>query len=924
MLQPVTRYEEGKTPAREVLPFLTEDEAAVPYQEYTNVLYLYPEALNFSNYKGAESSARNILIGVSLLRGDSGLPEERVPGACYPCRGALAREDEAFVAVQYHQRKPRFCALDEVKVELPHSVTKKDHILVTFYHVDCKRSKECALTALGNSVIPLVERKGHVLHDGEHSYPVVFQPRPGYIAKVREAYDHDTDGDLFWVDGRRDLFTVRTKILSCIYPRNEALDTFLSADPAAHATAAATAGNNSNSSNKGRGHKGNNMARITEEIGTATSIERALFFPHMVGKLLELVAEDDAEVAPVALRKLTLILGNVYDDICSKPVYVPLLEHYVHCVYSGVTCPGQALTSAAVPGSGGSGSGNGNANSRSSGTSFAAVFARQWVATLARASDSLCAATSKYSWFLFSILFKDMVFEAARKGLLNDPDRSKRVPAATMDVVAALVAAIADIVAAAKPITDDARSVLNISTALFLTRLLDIADRGRVFEIFQRYIDTIHKQPTTTATATATATTATTPHQGQLLAFTAIRVLFNHPQAMQLNLPVQDVFYAMGSVEPVLYQNHFLSSILLREVRTALRSPVAEVRDAAQETLFYALRRVEDATTRASKHLVFAPFFLFVTDFIDSPAAARIKDRNLTPEDLKRTKVWLTIFLQIVKLSLPTLKWWLAKDVKSRTLLFLDILPCIAYHFRYTGKKDAPLIYDFVPSLKDVTLNSPAGIMTSAAAAAAAAPAITAVATTVLASTPPSSSSSSSLSSSSYASSAVTVSFASSGSGGSSSTTAITTATSAGNMSASPVVIASPIISPSPLASQSSSSPSSLSGLPVTLSPQPKTASVFVQRPFRSSGIQPRGQSFSDNDGYSGEMRDRTPSMPASRRSVRIVRHKTEMSIFRHSQEVGHVKRWGWEAKKRSLTIEQLELMVNDRQTINIFFLKHA
>lgn len=803
MLLPVTQSDNNRKLIREVLPFQADDEAAIPYQEYTNVLYLYPEALNFSNYKGADSSARNILIGVSLMRSD-GSPTERVPRACYPCWGTLERVDEAYIAVQYHQKKPRFCALDEVKIELPHDITEKDHILITYYHVECKRGKDCAPTVLGHSVIPLVTKGDQILPDGEHSYPVVYQPPPGYFAKVR-----DVDNNLVWVDGGRELFTVRTKIVSCIYPRNEALGLFLRTTVDSLARSSGLS-----SSVSVRGTQGRRMARIVEDIGTSSSVERALFFPHVVGKLLELVADGDEDVAPIALKKLILILSNVYDDLCGKTTYEPLLEHYVHCVYSGVPCAKG---------------------------SFAAVFARQWATTLTRESGTLRATLFKYSWFLFGILFKDMVFEAARKGVLGDPDRSKRVQATTLDEIAGLVDAIAN--AITKTLREDPQNAveknsgLNTSTAHFLMRALDIADRGRIFEIFYKYIDTIRK---------------TNMSQGQLLAFAAIRVLFSHPQVVQLNLPRRTNIPTIGSMESVLMQNHFLTGILLREVRAAFRSQSEKVRDAAQEALFYAVRRFDDSPIAYGENkraLIFEPFFPFVIDFIDNFPISRIRERNILKENLRRIKTWLIIFLHIIKYCQPTLKWWWANDVPQRLFPFLDTLMTIAELFKYTGKKDAEVIKSMIPTSNDVVLATPAMQNPSSLGLGSAAGSLSIP-------TP-------------MASSSPTITLQSSPSG-----------------STSPILNVNP--SPSP----------------VSTKPQ------LTTKQFRNSAIQPRGITLSDGDVFS-DTRDRAPSSSSVRHSIRLTRHKTELLIPRIPQETNHEKKWTWEAKKRDLSSDQLVLMVN-------------
>jgi hypothetical protein len=65
--------------------------------------------------------------------------------------------------VWYHNKKPRY--YDEFKIQLPTQLTPKHHILITFYHIDCKPPKksnksENAATPIAYCFIPILDKNG--------------------------------------------------------------------------------------------------------------------------------------------------------------------------------------------------------------------------------------------------------------------------------------------------------------------------------------------------------------------------------------------------------------------------------------------------------------------------------------------------------------------------------------------------------------------------------------------------------------------------------------------------------------------------------------------------------------------------------------------------------------------------------------------
>lgn len=52
---------------------------------------------------------------------------------------------KAMAVVAYHNKKPKF--FDEIKIQLPFQLTNKHHLMVTFYHIDCKPAGKKAKTS---------------------------------------------------------------------------------------------------------------------------------------------------------------------------------------------------------------------------------------------------------------------------------------------------------------------------------------------------------------------------------------------------------------------------------------------------------------------------------------------------------------------------------------------------------------------------------------------------------------------------------------------------------------------------------------------------------------------------------------------------------------------------------------------------------
>ncbi|RXM98866.1 Dedicator of cytokinesis protein 7 [Acipenser ruthenus] len=166
-------------PTREILEFPAKD-VYVPNTTCRNLLFVYPQSLNFANRQG---SARNITVKVQFMCGED--PSNAMPvifgkSSCTEfCR-------EAYTAVVYHNRSPDF--YDEIKIKLPTTLTDHHHVLFTFYHVSCQQKQSTPLeTAVGYTV-----------------------PLPG----------------MKWVDNHKGVFNVEVVSVSSIHTQDQYLDKF--------------------------------------------------------------------------------------------------------------------------------------------------------------------------------------------------------------------------------------------------------------------------------------------------------------------------------------------------------------------------------------------------------------------------------------------------------------------------------------------------------------------------------------------------------------------------------------------------------------------------------------------------------------------------------------------------------------------------
>ncbi|TRY89209.1 hypothetical protein DNTS_025390 [Danionella cerebrum] len=184
------------------------------FPEKLNLLYVYPQSLNFNSRQG---SVRNIAVKVQFMAGEDASQAMPVIFGKSSCAEFYK---EAYTPVIYHNKSPEFS--EEVKMKIPANLTDNHHLLFTFYHISCQPKQNTPLeTPVGYTWIPLMQHGR--LRTGSFSLPVsVEKPPPSYSVLTP---DVQLPG-MKWVDNHKGVFNVEVKAASSVHTQDPHLDKF--------------------------------------------------------------------------------------------------------------------------------------------------------------------------------------------------------------------------------------------------------------------------------------------------------------------------------------------------------------------------------------------------------------------------------------------------------------------------------------------------------------------------------------------------------------------------------------------------------------------------------------------------------------------------------------------------------------------------
>ncbi|MDP2437421.1 MAG: hypothetical protein Q8P67_16880, partial [archaeon] len=222
-----------------------------PHAEPVHLLFFRPLSLNFSRHPN--SSSRNIVLRISLVRSDLDLTPAPLPATVFGRSSSPDWVARQVIAVHYHESRPNWVN-EEVKIALPYNLTPSDHLLIQFSHVSCtdptekkgllskKSSTQTTLSPLdlGNAVIdhaieqelgyawvPIYDQAEGIIRSELHTVPVSLNLVPGYLNPALAPGGAGADV-LKYIDSGKPLFAFAIDTVSSLYPEDTRLHCFLS------------------------------------------------------------------------------------------------------------------------------------------------------------------------------------------------------------------------------------------------------------------------------------------------------------------------------------------------------------------------------------------------------------------------------------------------------------------------------------------------------------------------------------------------------------------------------------------------------------------------------------------------------------------------------------------------------------------------
>ncbi|XP_053549637.1 dedicator of cytokinesis protein 7 isoform X10 [Bombina bombina] len=526
-------------PTREILEFPARD-VYVPNSTYRNLLYVYPQSLNFANRQG---SARNITVKVQFMSGED--PANALP-VIFGKSSCSEFSKEAYTAVVYHNRSPDFH--EEIKIKLPATLTDHHHLLFTFYHVSCQQKQNTPLeTPVGYTWIPMLQNGR--LKTGQFCLPVSLEKPPQAYSVLSPEVPLP---GMKWVDNHKGVFNVEVVSVSSVHTQDSYVDKFFALVHALdeHMFPVRIGDMRINENNFESELKSSILAL------NSAHLEAVVRFLHLLlDKLILLVvrppviAGQIVNLGQAAFEAMASITNRLHKNLEANHDQHGrnnLLASYIHYVFR---LPNTDPNSPS-PGAGGLGgsmhyatmarSANrpaslnlnrsrslSNSNPDISGTPsspddevrtiigskgldrscnrmsshtetssflqtltgrlptkklFHEELALQWVVC----SGTVREAALQQAWFFFELMVKSMVHHLYFSDKLDSP-RKHRFPERFMDDITALVSTMAsDIVTRFQKDTEMVER-LNISLGFFLNNLLSVMDRGFVFCLVKAY-----------------------------------------------------------------------------------------------------------------------------------------------------------------------------------------------------------------------------------------------------------------------------------------------------------------------------------------------------------------------------------------------------------------------------------------------------
>uniref|UniRef100_A0A8C3JT96 Dedicator of cytokinesis 8 n=1 Tax=Calidris pygmaea TaxID=425635 RepID=A0A8C3JT96_9CHAR len=555
-LLPVKPFPENRNrPHKEILEFPIR-EVYVPHTIYRNLLYVYPQRLNFAN---RPASARNITIKIQFMCGED--PSCAMPVIFGKSSGPEFVQ-EIYTAITYHNKSPDF--YEEVKIKLPAKLTEKHHLLFTFYHISCQPKQGASVeTAIGYSWLPILLNDR--LQTGCYCLPVALDKLPFHYS----IHSPETP-PIKWVEGHKGVFGVEVQAVSSVHTQDNHLEKFFTL---CHSLESQVTFPIRLMDQKITEAALEHELKLSIICLNSSRLEPLVLFLHLVlDKLFQLavqpmvIAGQTANFSQFAFESVVAIVNSLHNSKdLSKDQHGRncLLASYVYYVFR-LPDPQREVVKP------------GNIGARVAEVFFCldtcySHFHEELALQMVVSTGMVRESVFKYAWFFFELLVR---YDSEKQ----DNPRRSRFSDRFKDDITTIVSVVTSEIA-----ESEQAEKINISLAFFLYDLLSLMDRGFVFNLIKHYCNQLSNKLNSLSTLIS-------------MRLEFLRILCSHENYLNLNLFFMTSASAPASPSPSLSsqnssscssfqdqkiagmfdlsaeyrQQHFLTGLLFTELAAAL------------------------------------------------------------------------------------------------------------------------------------------------------------------------------------------------------------------------------------------------------------------------------------------------------------------------------------------------------------------
>ena len=285
-----------------------------------------------------------------------------------------------------------------------------------------------------------------------------------------------------------------------------------------------------------------------------------------------------------------------------------------------------------------------------------------YVRTLQQKNAEVSEIVCRQGWFVFDMIIKCMQLALHDHNLLDESvPRDTRFTADVGTELAKLAALTLDEVNSKGSMA----RFINENLAFFFKDLLSVFDRGLIMDLIYLYQSKL-------------------PVQAVALRFEFLRILCDYEHYVQLNLPLPDRIADIPTLEMTLWTNHFLSTLLVRELMKQLRTQEwVNILQAVDVLFFLLIKHSEDPRYQnmLATRCIPGIYFAYVIQLAD---VNNDNYRCLAEAPLALRRKILAIFLWIVKnMQRKVLQQWWNLDTPKRVTSFFVILANCVDTFEY-------------------------------------------------------------------------------------------------------------------------------------------------------------------------------------------------------------------------------------------------